>query len=253
MNAKDNSRNVKNPYLMGRRLKCAKCNYAFVGRTRREHNHYYYCKGREQKPECLCSMPSFRADLVDDTVWNWLKGLIEEPSKLTEGYRNRQAEMVSANARITEQIAAIDQQLEDLKNQQNKLLDLFLNGDFPKPMIDERKHKLDVASRKLLDERIELNSQLNLTEMDDVQFAEIEDYCAEIRERLPDASFESKRHVIEMFDVRGKLTIENDQKFVEVSCLITPQPVSLALISPSSSTGAIATLPCAYLRIPPSP
>ncbi len=237
-NIKDSSRSAKHAYLMGRRLKCSKCNYSYVGRTRREHNHYYYCKGKEQKPISLCSMPNFRADMVDDAVWNWLNGLIENPSNITEGLRNMQSETLAANSRIVEQIEIIDQQLEDLKNQQKKLLDLILNGDFPKSLIDERKIKIDATSKKLIEERIELSSHLNQAMLDDIQISEIENFCAEIRGKLESASFESKRHLIEMFDVHGKLAVENDQKCVEVTCLITPQPRSLALTSLLSNIGA---------------
>jgi site-specific DNA recombinase len=232
MNAKDSSRNAKHAYLMGRRLKCSKCNYAYVGRTRREHNIYYYCKGKEQKPISLCSMPNFRADMVDNTVWNWLKGLIEDPSNITKGLRNMQAEAFQANSRIVDQIEIVDRQLDDLKNQQNKLLDLLLAGSFPKSLIDERKLKIDVTSKKLMEERIELSSQLNQTVLDDAQINEIEEFCAEIQDKLEIASFGSKRHLIEMFDVYGKLTVENSQKAIEVTCLLTPQPRSLALTSP---------------------
>ncbi len=72
-----------------------------------------------------------------------------------------QSETMSANSRIIEQIEIIDQQLDDLKNQQKKLLDLILNGDFPKSLIDERKIKIDATSKKLIEERIELSSHLN--------------------------------------------------------------------------------------------
>jgi hypothetical protein len=67
--------------------------------------------------------------------------------------------------------------------------------------------------------------------LDDVQICEIEEFCAGIQGKLETASFDAKRHLIEMFDVHGKLTIENDQKFIEVTCLISPQPRSLAPIS----------------------
>jgi hypothetical protein len=176
-------------------------------------------------------MPNFRADMVENTVWKWLRGLIENPSNISEGLRNMQSEARYANSRIVEQIEIIDQQLDELKSQQNKLLDLFLNGDFPKSLIDERKMKIDATSRKLMEERIELSSHLNTTVLDDIQICEIEEFCASIQGKLETASFEAKRHLIEMFDVRGKLTIVDDQKFIEVSCLISPQPRSLALTS----------------------
>ena len=241
-NSKDSIRSAKHEYLMGRRLKCSKCNYSYVGRTRREHNTYYYCKGKEQKPISLCSMPNFRADMIEETVWNWLRGLIENPSIISDGLRNMQLETMTANSRIVGQIEIIDQQLDDLKNQQNKLLDLFLNGDFPKSLIDERKMKIDATSKKLMEERIDISSHLNKAVLDDVQIGEIEEFCASIQEKLETASFESKRHLIEMFDVHGKLTIENDQKIIEVTCLISPQPRSLALTSHSSNIGEIATM-----------
>ena len=240
MNVMDSRRSAKHNYLMGRRLKCSKCNYSYVGRTRREQNQYYYCKGKEQKPISLCSMPNFRVDLVDETVWHWLKSLIETPSVITKGLRNMQAEAITTNSQIVNQIEIIDQKLNELNNQQNKLLDLLINGDFPKSLIDERKQKINNTRKKLMEEQEQLNSHLNQTVPDDEQIAEIEEFCAKIQGKLDNASFESKRHLIEMFDVHGKLIVENDQKIVEVTCLITPQPQSLALTSHSSNTGATA-------------
>jgi DNA repair exonuclease SbcCD ATPase subunit len=193
-------------------------------------------------------MPAFRADLVDATVWNWLRSLIEDPSNVTQGLRNMQNEVLSANSRVTTRIELIEQQLEDLNNQQTKLLDLFLNGDFSKKLIDERKTKIDQACRKLLDERNELNSHINQSVADDTQLSEIEEYCSEIRSKLVNATFESKRRLIEMFDVHGKLIIENNQRLIEVTCLLQQQPLSLVLTSHSSNTGVIEIKPYAYRK-----
>jgi hypothetical protein len=81
----------------------------------RRENLSYYCKGKEQKPISLCSMPNYRADMVDGTVWNWLKGIIEKPTNITEGLRNIDAEALAVISRIIEQIEIIDQQLVDQK------------------------------------------------------------------------------------------------------------------------------------------
>jgi hypothetical protein len=56
-----------------------------------------------------------------------------------------------------------------------------------------------------------------------------------IRDRLDWATFEGKRRILEMLDVRGTLAIESDEKVIYLSCLIAPQPVSLALILPLTS------------------
>ena len=66
------------------------------------------------------------------------------------------------------------------------------------------------------------------------QITEIEESCAEIREKLNDASFTSKRRLIEMLAVRGKLALV-EKKVVDIKCLISLRPVSLALTSPLSN------------------
>jgi hypothetical protein len=67
----------------------------------------------------------------------------------------------------------------------------------------------------------------------DSQMEEIQEYCDSIRDRVDTASFDEKRQLIELLDVRGKLAIENGEKVVYVTCLLEPQPVSLALTSHS--------------------
>ena len=41
----------------------------------------------------------------------------------------------------------------------------------------------------------------------DSQMTEIQEFCDSIRDRIDTASFEEKRQLLEMFDVRGKLTL----------------------------------------------
>ncbi len=231
-NFRDSKRDSKNEYLLGRRVRCSECNYAFVGRTRREHNHYYYCKGREQKPVSLCSMPNFRADLLDLTVWEWLVNLIENPEMVTQGLKNQHAESQLSNTRLIEKIGLIDQQLEEFDHQQKKLLDLFLSGGFSQEIIAERKLKIDLHIRNLMVEKNELKSHLGNEFDNDEQIVEVESICAEIREKLDVAIFQSKRRLIEMLDVHGKLSIENNRKVIYVKCLLTQQPRSLVLTSP---------------------
>ena len=63
----------------------------------------------------------------------------------------------------------------------------------------------------------------------------IEEFSAKINHNLDTATFEGKRRILDMLDVRGTLAIENDERVLYVSCLLAPQQVSLALISSSSN------------------
>jgi hypothetical protein len=81
---------------------------------------------------------------------------------------------------------------------------------------------------------------------------EIQTFCDGIRDRVDTASFEEKRQLLELLNVRGKLAVENDEKVVHVTCLIKLQPVSLALTSHSSNIGAIAITSCVSPLMDPS-
>jgi hypothetical protein len=72
--------------------------------------------------------------------------------------------------------------------------------------------------------------------LSDDQIADIEIFCAQIWDGLENATFEQKRHIIDLLDVRGTLAIENDEKVIYVKCLIGQQLLSVARISPWRST-----------------
>ncbi len=193
-------------------------------------------------------MPNFRADLVDLAVWTWAKNLIEKPENITNGLRNMQIETQSSNSRLYERMEIIDQQLKDFDLQQKKLLDLFLSGEFSQEMITEKKTRIDLNIRRLLDEKNELNSHLTSGILGNEQIAEVEASFAEIRDKLENASFQSKRHLIEMLDVHGKLIIEENRKVIYITCLLQQQQRSLTLTSHSLNTGVTVMMRSACRR-----
>ena len=230
-NIEQSRRSTKHKYLLGRRLRCAKCNYTYKGRTRRKENYYYYCGGREQKPVKLCDSPNFRGKDVDKVVWEWLVSLIQNPRALLEGLQESQDEATQENKVLIERLEMIENQIEKQDNQLNKLLDLYLTGDFPREMLTERKTRLEKNLANLRKEHQDLSATLEDIALTDRQMDEIQEYCDSIRNRLDTASFDEKRQLIDLFDVRGKLAVENNEKVVHVTCLLEPQQQSLALTS----------------------
>ncbi len=252
LNAEQADRSVKHQYLMGRRLRCMKCNYTYKGKTR-HNNHYYYCGGTEQRPVRLCDAPPFRGKDVDRVVWDWLVVLIKNPRAMMSGLQDSQDGAVQENRTLLNRLAMLERQIRDQDTQLGKVLDLYLSGDFGRDMLTERKVRLEnnfASLRKEYEESLAMVEKVTLT---DSQMSEIQDFCDSIRDRIDTASFEEKRQLLEMFDVRGKLAVENNEKVVYVSCLLEPQPVSLVLTSHSSNTGAIVMPRCACPSTAPSP
>jgi len=118
----------------------------------------------------------------------------------------------------------------------NRLLDLYLEGGFPKEVLSDRKLRLEEMLVSLRKERSDLASHVQNVTLSDDQLGVIEAFCAKIRKGLDQADFNARRQIIELLDVRGRFAYENGQKVLYLKCLIDPpeQPPRLPMqISPS--------------------
>ena len=245
---------AKYQYLMKSRLTCSKCGYSMRGQFIHGRNQYYLCNGRRQAV-CLCDMPSVRGDWVDAIVWEWAKVIIEKPESLRVGLDNVQSELQQANQALFDRMAIIEQQIQENQSQLDKLLDLYLNGDFPKEVLTERKSRLEQMLAGLHKEHNDLARHIRKVSMTDDQLSYIEAFCAKIRKGLNQADFNIKRQIIELLDVRGKIAFENNEKVLYLKCLIQPNEYQQRLpivTSHSSNIGAIATIRIACRPILPS-
>jgi len=244
-NQEQAKRNTRHEYLLSRRLRCAKCGYTFVGMTRREKHMYYRCNGAWRTTK-VCDVPLFRVPDVDHAVWEWLRNTLLHPENIAIGLQNVQQETIRANQALYDRLDLIQGRIEDTIRQQAKLLDLYLSDNFPKEMLQERKARLEETLSNLRKEQADISSHLQTTVLSDDQIEDIKAFCDEIRDRLDNATFEQKRQLIDMLDVRGTLAIENEEKVVYVKCHLGQQLVSVARILPLSSIGGIATTPSAF-------
>lgn len=239
------SGHTEHEYLMKARLTCSKCNYAIRGHTIRHKYRYYECNGKRQVV-CLCDMPNVYVDWVDAIVWEWTKAIIENPESLRKGLDDTQSELQQANQALFDRMAIIDQQIQENQKQLDKLLDLYLGGDFPKEVLTERKSRLEQMLSGLHKERNDLAGHIRKVAMTDDQLSYIESFCAKIRHGLDEADFNTKRQIIELLDIRGKIAFENNEKVIYIKCLIPQQPVSRLLILPLLNIGEIETMFYAY-------
>jgi len=102
----------------------------------------------------------------------------------------------------------------------------------------ERKHRLETTITSLRKEHEQLSAHLGTVNYTDQDIAIIEEFCTKIRTNLDHITCDGKRRILDMLDVHGTLAIENEERVIYITCAINPQPVSLVLTSPLSSTGA---------------
>jgi len=81
---------------------------------------------------------------------------------------------------------------------------------------------------------------------------ELEEIAQGIYDGILDADFKTKRQVIDLLDVRGTLSIEDNEKVVYVTCKLGQQRPSPTPTSLLSSIGEIAITNCACPPTAPS-
>jgi site-specific DNA recombinase len=232
-------RPMEHTYLLSHRLRCAKCGYGFRGQIIRGKFLYYICNGTRQI-KSRCNMPHIRGEQLEDQIWQWIKSVMQDPVHLAAGLRASQQEAERENAAVRERVSIIESQIAETQSQLNRLLDLFVSGEFSKEMLLERKTRLEDTLIELERTKAELNTHLLTAVLSDDQIAELEAFCAEVRTGLDNATFEDKRRYFDLLDVRGKLTIENNEKVAYLSCKLGKQRVVQMPTLHLSNTGAIA-------------
>jgi site-specific DNA recombinase len=217
------TRKPKYKYLIGRRVSCGHCGTAMAGTMISRKYLYYFCPAkRDGRVATDCDNRYFRVDQVDATVWGWLKELLLNPEALRQNLEEQQAEQEEANKPLHDRLAVIDDLLVDNRRKLEKLLDLYLLGDFDKEMLTERKARLEMTITALEKEQGDLVAALEATILSDDQIMTIEDFARKVAGGLAKAEtdFEARRQIIDLLDVRVTLAIEEGQKVAHVRCLV---------------------------------
>lgn len=222
------SRNSKYEYLVGRRVTCGQCAhekpYKMYGKPVQQGKYLYYtCPATNgQTAGQSCDNGYFRADQVDNAVWEWVRGILLHPEALRQDLKEQQAERERENQPLWDRLGVIDDLLADNRRKLEKLLDVYLSSDLSKETFVERKTRLETTITALEKERADLVITLESQTLTDAQILTIEKYARKVAKGLGKAEgdFELRRQIIDELDVRVKLAIEDGLKVAHVRCLI---------------------------------
>lgn len=231
-------RNVQHQYLMGKRVKCGTCGLKVQGTgfTKADYAPYLYYVCPASKGAAFyareCDAPSFRAGEVDDAVWEWVRSFVTDPEALDRGLRKHQAERDRENEPLRARVAVVDDLLVDNRRQLERLLDLYLAGDFPRDVLTDRKARLEQTIESLEGERAELAAVLEAAELSDAEVVAVKELVAKVALGLEEAEedFDLRRGVVEALNVWAKLTVEGGEKVVRASCILSPEEVVLGCV-----------------------
>jgi site-specific DNA recombinase len=223
------NRRRKHKYLLGAHVTCGSCGLKMLGAANGRFDEpktiaYYVCRARSAKLDLAreCNAPCFRANDVDEAVWDWIKSFLTDPEVLAQGLRDVQQKREQENAPIRSRLAVVDDLLVDNRTQLERLLDLYLAGDFPKEMLTDRKARMEKTIQALEKEQIGLLAHLEGHLLSVEQIKTIQEFAAGVSQKLDamDNDLDAKRRLIEMLDVQVTLTTENGEKVIYARCIL---------------------------------
>ena len=214
-------------YVLQGLLVCARCGYAYCGRTNDARNAYYRCAGAMNLPrhgfERLCRNKELRMDQADAAVWQEVCRLLEEPERLEQEYRQRLQPQQQPNEH-----EGLEAQMGKLRRGIARLIDSYADGLIDKQEFEPRVTRLRErmqhleAQIQILKEETEVEEELRLI------LGQLETFAAKVNAGLQQADFSTRREIIRALVKR----VEVDEQQIRVVFRVGPT------WSPSSSEEA---------------
>jgi hypothetical protein len=161
-------------------------------------------------------------------AWEWLKTRFTS-GQLEQGLTAYQAERDRENAPFEAELEKVKQALTVKRARFERLLDLYLAGEFDKRTLADRKRSLEGAIANLERARAGLETRLQGRVLTREQIQGLREFALEFAEGfdLADRDFPTRRRVIEAVDLQAMLAIEEDEKIIHVSCALGQDALQL--------------------------
>jgi site-specific DNA recombinase len=238
-------RNRKRKYLLSGHIRCGNCGRAFTGVAFKSGKWFkiqYRSSLRSSvlKDECKNSKREISARKVDRIVWDWLVWLVSDDDNLMTGLQEMVREKEDQIEPKRKRLDSVLELLDATTHKIRRLVSELANYEEDEVILDTLRTEIEIASkqRNALEVEVkELESYLSSVEISpDIQERVIE-LAAQVRDRLPNATFEDKRFLLDALDVKVTLNWEDDKRWINVSCAI-PAFSSEIVLSPSRTMKA---------------
>jgi site-specific DNA recombinase len=126
-------KNTRELTLLQGLLVCGQCGYGLYRtstRTTKRQAKYYRCLGADRWRHVLatpCTCRPIRVEDLDETVWNQVERLLEEPALIRAELQRRRDESVRSNP-LQQRRQRLQQDLQRVGQQIDKLLDAYQEG-----------------------------------------------------------------------------------------------------------------------------
>ena len=184
---------------------------------------YYRCASYYHKViKCGHTIRAIQIEKADQAVWNWLSSLLADETVLIEGVssmaQRREEELEPKREQYAYVLKMLDTTAEKIRRLIDELSDF--SGNTVKAVIKEKISQMESEQNFLFEEKARLEAELTELEINPEFESRITEIAAAVRERLPVATLEGMRDLLELLKVRVVYyQIDNGVK-LRVSCEI---------------------------------
>ena len=217
--------NTRNKYLLRGLVSCGQCRMSATGRAAPAGYFYYACVGRTDGMEGTigngprCSARYVPAGALDELVWQDLGLVLTEPEHLAQAL-----ERAHGGGWLPQELQArqtqVQQALVHLERQRERLLEAYLAGVLELAELERKRTELAQRGESLEIQQQQLETQVHQRLKVSEVAASMEEFCAQVRQGLAQATFPQRRALVELLIDRVIVTEEE----VEIRYVVPTSP-----------------------------
>lgn len=204
-NKEISARNCKTEYLLRGLLFCPYCNRRLVGRRVDNGKCNQYCCTGKTVPGLRenCKTPYLNGKNIERLVWDHLMALFSDPKTIIDTLATRDQARQQERLRDDAQLEVLQDGLQALKRERDKLLDLHLADLVDRETLQERLAVLNKKQEIVEAGKAELLERMKDRDLTIANKQAIERLCNMAREGLELLTFQDKREFLEALEIRG--------------------------------------------------
>jgi len=207
---------------------CRCCGYAYYAKTSalsptdrsKGKRHYYRCVGADayrRDGTTKCGNSTVRGDRLEQMVWDQVKALLEDPSRVADEFRRRIGQVHNGDG-PPEQVARLDRQMMTLRRGIDRLIDGYAGGFIDKAQFEPRIAGLKLRLSQLQEQQQAAVEAANAERELSLVISQLEDFSAKVSQGLDRLDWNGMRQIIHTVVRR----IEIDHDSVEVVFRVPP-------------------------------
>jgi site-specific DNA recombinase len=215
--------NKTHQYLLRRLVSCGQCRLSTYGRTLHHKYDYYVCKGRTDALRAArgerCTSRYAPASQLDELVWQDLCTVLTQPEIIADALERAHGGHWTPQE-LRARVDRLGKAIKMLELQQERLMEAYLAEVITLSEFERKRNELTRKQEALKIQRAQLEATIfQRIELSSVADS-IEEFCAQVRPVLENATFDQRRQLVEL--LIDRVIVTDDQ--VEIRYVIPTQP-----------------------------